>query len=87
MQAFIKKNKSFRKNYKNLELNYYINAAFNKNLILSNPVFIESPKISKIRNICLITGRSRAIVQKYKLSRLKFKEFAEMGSLPGIQKK
>jgi len=43
-------------------------------------------KISQIRNICVITGRTRAIIQKYKMSRIKFKQNAEAGLIPGIRK-
>jgi small subunit ribosomal protein S14 len=42
--------------------------------------------ISKIRNICVITGRTRAVVQKYKMSRIQFKQNAEAGLIPGIKK-
>ena len=43
-------------------------------------------KISQVRNICVITGRTRAIIQKYKMSRIKFKQNAEAGLIPGIRK-
>ena len=43
-------------------------------------------KISRIRNICVLTGRTRAVIQKYKMSRIKFKQNAEAGLLPGIRK-
>ena len=45
-----------------------------------------SPEISKVRNICVVTGRTRAVIQKYKLSRIKFKQNAEAGNIPGIKK-
>jgi small subunit ribosomal protein S14 len=47
---------------------------------------VELPKVSKIRNICVITGRTRAVVQKYKMSRIQFKQNAEAGLIPGIKK-
>ncbi len=47
---------------------------------------LNLPYISKIRNICVLTGRSRAINNTYKLSRLKFKKLAETGNLYGINK-
>lgn len=98
MQALIKKNKLIRETYKKLEINYYINSALNKNKLLS-PSLIEnlktvltlkesnpSPKITKVRNICIVTGRTRAVNNKYKLSRIKFKHYAEAGDIPGIKK-
>lgn len=42
--------------------------------------------ISKVRNICILTGRTRALIQDYKVSRLKFKELAEIGYIPGVKK-
>jgi ribosomal protein S14 len=42
--------------------------------------------IAKIRNICVITGRARAVVLDYKMSRIKFKQNAEAGWIPGIKK-
>jgi ribosomal protein S14 len=93
MQALIKKNKKFRTEYKKNEINYYIISALTKNKILTNSdktiisLQYTAPYLSKVRNLCLITGRSRALIQDYKLSRLKFKELAEAGYLSGIKKK
>jgi ribosomal protein S14 len=93
MQALINKNKKIRETYKRLEINYYINSALKKNKLLSpslieklNTVLTPSPKITKVRNICIVTGRTRAVSNKYKLSRIKFKHFAEAGDIPGIKK-
>jgi ribosomal protein S14 len=96
MQALIKKNKLIREKYRNLELNFYINSALKKNKLLSpsiqreitnlNTALTVSPEISKVRNICVVTGRTRAVIQKYKLSRIKFKQNAEAGNIPGIKK-
>jgi ribosomal protein S14 len=36
--------------------------------------------------MCVVTGRTRAVIQKYKLSRIKFKQNAEAGNIPGIKK-
>ncbi len=97
MQALIKRSKKHRLAYGNKELNYYISAALFKNKILPAALQLKdnnrlltannSPKISKIKNICVFTGRSRAVVSKsYKLSRIQFKDFVELGKLPGIKK-
>jgi small subunit ribosomal protein S14 len=96
MQALIKKNKLVREKYRNLELNFYINSALKKNKLLSpsiqgvitnlNTALTISPEISKVRNMCVVTGRTRAVIQKYKLSRIKFKQNAEAGNIPGIKK-
>ncbi len=38
------------------------------------------------RNRCLMTGRSRGYLRKYKLSRLCFREMASQGLIPGVVK-
>jgi small subunit ribosomal protein S14 len=40
----------------------------------------------RIRNRCQLTGRSRAVYRKFKLSRIKFRELAHQGLLPGVAK-
>ncbi len=40
----------------------------------------------RVRNRCVITGRSRSVYSFCKLSRLKFRELAAQGSLAGIKK-
>jgi len=41
---------------------------------------------TRIRNRCVLTGRSRAIIRKFKISRLMFKELAINCQLSGVQK-
>lgn len=56
-------------------------------LSLANSKKLNSIKSkSKIRNICVVTGRTRANHLEYKLSRLKLKIFAEAGLIPGLKK-
>lgn len=40
----------------------------------------------RVRNRCEITGRSRAFMRRFKLSRLTFRELASNGLIPGITK-
>jgi small subunit ribosomal protein S14 len=40
----------------------------------------------RLRNRCQITGRSRGVLRKFKLSRLTFREMANNGMIPGIVK-
>lgn len=40
----------------------------------------------RLRNRCLLTGRSRGVYRKFKLSRLCFRELALDARLPGIVK-
>lgn len=38
------------------------------------------------RNRCQLTGRSRGFLRKFKLSRLCFRELANLGMIPGVVK-
>jgi len=40
----------------------------------------------RFRNRCQLTGRSRGVYRKYNLSRIKFRELAHQGLLPGVSK-
>ena len=40
----------------------------------------------RIRNRCSVTGRPRAYLRKYKLSRITFRELASQGQIPGVTK-
>lgn len=41
---------------------------------------------TRLRNRCLLTGRARGYMRKFKLSRLSFRELASMGMIPGVTK-
>lgn len=40
----------------------------------------------RLRNRCLLTGRSRGVMRQFKLSRLTFREMALHGMIPGVTK-
>lgn len=40
----------------------------------------------RIRNRCSITGRPRAYIRKYGVSRITFRELASQGKIPGVTK-
>lgn len=40
----------------------------------------------RLRNRCVLTGRSRGYLRKFKLSRICFREFANKGLIPGMFK-
>lgn len=40
----------------------------------------------RLRNRCLITGRSRGVYRKFGLARHKLREFAMEGMIPGLRK-
>ena len=45
----------------------------------------DSSKI-RIRNRCELTGRTRGVYRKFKLSRIKIRELSMSGALPGVVK-
>ncbi len=40
----------------------------------------------RLRSRCQMTGRSRGVLKKFKLSRLCFRELANLGMIPGVVK-
>ena len=42
--------------------------------------------ISRVRNRCELTGRTRGVYRKFGLSRIKIRELSMAGSLPGVVK-
>jgi small subunit ribosomal protein S14 len=57
-----------------------INAVNKLNALPKNSSYI------RLRNRCLMTGRCRGYLRKFKLSRLCFREHASRGLIPGIVK-
>lgn len=41
---------------------------------------------TRVRNRCSITGRGRGYLAKYGVSRIKFRELALAGKIPGVRK-
>lgn len=46
----------------------------------------NNSSITRLRNRCALTGRPRAFIRMFKLSRLAFRKFALLGLLPGVKK-
>ena len=46
----------------------------------------NNSSITRMRNRCALTGRPRAFLRMFKLSRLAFRKFALLGLLPGVKK-
>ena len=40
----------------------------------------------RLRNRCQLTGRSRAVLRKFKVSRIMLRELALAGKIPGLKK-
>jgi len=55
--------------------------------LINNKKFTEkNSSISKIKNKCLISGRNRAVLKKFKLSRMFLKNLGVSGFINGLKK-
>ena len=94
MKKQIKKNKIQRKQFKKYELKRLILKSIVNNINFTTNVrwsaqtqFQYFPVLSsktRIKNICVLTGRTKSIYKKFKLSRIQLKKWASLGFLPGI---
>ncbi|MEO1022228.1 MAG: 30S ribosomal protein S14 [Bacteroidota bacterium] len=41
---------------------------------------------TRVRNRCTVTGRGRGYIGRYGISRIKFRELASKGRIPGVRK-
>ncbi|TSB45831.1 30S ribosomal protein S14 [Alkalicoccobacillus porphyridii] len=41
---------------------------------------------TRLTSRCEVTGRPRGVIRKFKLSRIKFREMAHQGQIPGVKK-
>lgn len=51
-----------------------------------HPQLFVQNHYTKVRSICLLTGRSRSVYRSFKMSRLKLREYASQGYFTGISK-
>lgn len=76
--------------YKKLEIKF-INKLIKKDVYIPHGIYNNNNNIKKnsnsiIHNKCLISGRSKANFNKFKMSRMIFKKYSEFGFLNGIRK-
>jgi small subunit ribosomal protein S14 len=96
MQKKIKKNINQRLLFKNLEKKRLIIKIISNNFNLKKIIrwkieqkwfnFNKNSSLTRIKNICILTGRSKSIYKFFKISRLQLRKLAAMGFLPGISK-
>ena len=51
-----------------------------------HPQLFAQNNYTKVRSICILTGRSRSVYRSFKMSRLKLREYASQGYFTGISK-
>jgi small subunit ribosomal protein S14 len=96
MQKKKKKNINQRYSFKDKEKKRLILKAITQNLNLEKNIrwktqkkFITIPNISsltRIKNRCILTGRSKSVYRFFKLSRIQLRKLASEGFLPGVSK-
>jgi ribosomal protein S14 len=83
-----------------LKYNFNLKTTFYNRIVLRNDTLllnlyeysklknsINNTSITKIRNRCIINGKSRSVYKKYRLSRHSFKFYASNGLINGVRKK
>ena len=92
----VKRDKSKRVNVKNFELKRKFAKSFSRNvevkfekkyqeqILLS--LFSKNTAKERVRNRCVLSGKSRGILNKTKLSRIKFRDNVSQGHIIGFQK-
>lgn len=96
MQKKIKKNIKQRYLFKNFEKNRLILKILSKNLNIKKTLrwklqqkwffFHQNSSITRIKNLCVLTGRSKSIYRLFKISRIQLRNLASKGFLPGVSK-
>jgi len=54
--------------------------------VQSNSIFQKKIFISKLKNRCIFSNKSRSVFVKYRLSRIFFRDFALLGKLTNVKK-
>ena len=96
MQKQVKKNINQRYSFKDNEKKRLILKAITQNLNIEKNIrwkiqrnFINIPNVSsltRIKNRCILTGRSKSVYRFFKLSRIQLRKLASEGFLPGVSK-
>lgn len=96
MKSLIYKDKNYRKNFFNLEKSSNVEKFFKKNSVISNfqkhkILLVSNLKRNhfyrlKVKNRCLLTGRSSSVSRIYSVSRIFFRNLGREGFIPGLKK-
>lgn len=96
MQKKIKKNIKQRYTFKDFEKKRLILKIISKNLNIEKDLrwklyqkwffFNSNSSITRIKNLCILTGRSKSVYRLFKISRIQLRKLASEGFLPGVSK-
>ena len=84
-QLFAKKEKQ-RMALKYLVLNNNVSKKHHWNCFFRMAGLSRNSTLSRIRNLCVRTGRARAVFKKFKISRIELRRLASFGLIPGMSK-
>jgi small subunit ribosomal protein S14 len=85
-RQLVNKNELKRLQYKYIIKNLNINTEIRYNYINKLNKLNRNSCKTRIKNRCILTGRGKAVYKMFKMSRIKFRELASMGFLPGVVK-
>ncbi len=85
-RQLVAENELKRLEYKSIIKNQRISKQIRYKYISKLNKLNKNSSETKIRNRCILSGRGRAVYQMFRLSRIKFRELASQGLLPGVQK-
>ncbi len=96
MQKKIKKNINQRYLFKSIEKKRLILKIILNNLDINKKIrwkiqqkfffFNQNSSITRIKNICILTGRSKSVYRLFKISRIQLRKLASEGFLPNVSK-
>jgi small subunit ribosomal protein S14 len=79
---YFKTQNELKNQLKNKELNFSDRYA----LQIKLERFSKNSKRTRIRNRCILTGRSKGVVGLFNISRIKVREMISKGVIPGVKK-
>lgn len=85
-RQLVKKNELKRLQYKSIIKNQELIKEIRYKYINKLNAINRNSSQTKIKNRCILSGRGKAVYQMFKLSRIKFRELASQGMLPGVKK-
>ena len=96
MQKKIKKNIKQRYLFKNFEKNRLVLKIISRNLNIKKNLrwklnqkwffFHQNSSITRIKNLCVLTGRSKSVYRLFKISRIQLRKLASNGFFSGVSK-
>ena len=69
-----------------IKKNYYLNKTLKQRLLIKTFKINQYFNTSKLKKYCIVTGRLRFVISKYKFSRIVFRELASRGHITGVFK-